>query len=144
VTYIKKILYIILIFVFSGCQPNIRNDQKTLNKIFAMEKFDIEISRFGCFGGETDLFELKKVDTEYKLTYLKSKKSIYVKTDSVNSLKNFLKIRLKTPNWTALCTGSMYFRAGTHFNSMDFIDESCQDWDIINQIMNFSAVLKND
>lgn len=140
----RKALFILLI-ICTSCEPKqpvITNDIETLTKVFAMEKFNIEIGRYGCFGGETDLYELEKIDSKYKLTYLKSKNSIIVESKSIDSLKNFMKARLTTPNKTAICTGSMYFRAGNLQHSIDFTDESCQDWEIINETINFDKLIK--
>lgn len=139
-----KPIYLILLLILVGCEPNIKNDQATLNTIFEMERFEIEIGVFGCFGGEMDIYELEKVDTRYKLTYIKSKKSIFITSEKVDSLKSFLKTRITAPEKLSLCTGSMYFRAGTRRNSIDFTDRSCGDWDIINGIMHFSDVLDNE
>jgi len=139
---LRSSLLIVLVILFASCEPNIQNDSETLNKVFAMEKFDLEINQSGCFGGETILFKVKQEDTIYKLTSSKSNEWISIHNDSVLSLKKFLSKRIGV-NSKMFCTGRLEVRVGNWFNSVNFIDNSCRDWEDMNEIINFSSLWPN-
>lgn len=69
----KEIILLMLTVVMStSCKPRIDNSPETLEKVFAMPDFDIEIRSSGCFGGSEDHFVVKLEDDGY---LLKSKRT---------------------------------------------------------------------
>jgi len=66
---------VIIIVLFSFCQPKVTNNIEALDRIFNMIEFKIEIQNWGCFGGSKELFEISKAGNEYLLKSKTTKKA---------------------------------------------------------------------
>ena len=142
----KKIIFILVILVFFGCnpkrwEPKIQNDQETLDKIFALENFNIEITRYGDFGGQTDNFELKKYEDNYLLISKETEKSNIIESAKFDSLKVYMSKRMGMKRKIDLCSLIFYVKAGDDISAVDYMDTSCgEDWDILNGILKFTEI----
>lgn len=140
---IKKIILILLTFGFiSSCSPRVENDLNTLDKIFAMSDFDIEIQHWGCFGRNKEHFTVKLNSNGYLLLSKRTGKSHLVTKIKMDSLKNYLKTKIGKEDYGG-CTSSEYIRLGTLFNSVDYEHSHCNGIEatIINDLLNYCKLI---
>lgn len=74
-----------------SCESIVKNDFNTLEKVFAMSDFDIEIIISGCFNESEYYFTVNKEHDGYILKSNKTKKSHLISYAKMDSLKDLLK-----------------------------------------------------
>jgi hypothetical protein len=142
----KKLILILSIVSFYACKPIIKNNVRTLEKVFAMTEFEMEIQNWGCFGGSSELFSVKKENKNFLLKSLRTGKSHLVANDKMDSLKNYLKPRIGKEG-NGGCTSSQHIRVGSFFNSVYYEHTHCSGMEatIINDLLNYrNLVLENE
>jgi hypothetical protein len=139
----RKLLLIILIALNYSCEPKVKNDSETLEKVFAMSNFDIEIRTSGCFHGSEDYFTVDKENDGYILKSKKTNKSHLISYAKMDSLKDFLKNKIGK-EITGGCTSSEYIRIGTIFNSIDYAHRHCSgiEGTILKDLLNYRELLE--
>ena len=145
VAHMKKLFLIILIALIYSCEPRIKNDVETFEKVFSMSDFDIEIQNWGCFGGSEEYFAVNKKDNEYILKSKRTGKSHLVSQVKMDSLKNYLKSKIGKEEYGG-CTSSEYIRIGTHFNSIDYQHSFCSGIEatMINDLLNYYELISEE
>ncbi|MGR7811842.1 hypothetical protein [Lacinutrix undariae] len=139
---IKICLFVItLLLFFTACNPRIQNDEETLDKVFTMQNFDIQIINGGCFGEDEYLFDISKSNKGYTLTSQNSKKSHLISEDKFNAFKAYLKPRIGA-NAYGGCTAHFYIRVGTLFNSVEYTHSFCSGPEafMLDSLLNYKAL----
>lgn len=133
----RLILGLSLVLLYS-CEPEIKNDAETLEKIFSMSDFEIEIRHSGCFGDSKEHFSVVKKEEGFLLTSESSGKSHLIPKAKIDSLKNYLKPRIGKEDFGG-CTTSEYIRVGTHFSAIDYQHSFCTGFasTIINDLLKY-------
>lgn len=129
-------ILILLILLSFSCEPRIKNDTETLDKVFAMSDFDIEIQTSGCFHGSEEFFSVHKKDDGFLLKSKKTNRSHLI--TKMDSLKDFLKTKIGKET-SGGCTSSQYIRIGSTFNSIDYAHRQCSGIEatLINDLLNY-------
>lgn len=130
----KKLFLIILITLIYSCQPRIKNDTETFEKVFSMRSFDIEIQNGGCFGGSEEYFTVRKKDNTYLIKSKRTGRSNLVSQVKMDSLKVYLKSKIGKKEYGG-CTSSEYIRIGSHFNSIDYRHSFCSGIEAIIKLL---------
>ena len=125
-----------------ACQPTITNDIETVDYLFRLDEFEIEIGVYGCMGGRTDKFTMEKTENGH-LFYSKKhafKKLINrIETDSLKQFLNGL-TQMDTTS-LELCTGTTVFRAKSFSKGVEFVDNDCNEkWELLQRILDFQEV----
>lgn len=138
----RKLVLILLITLNYSCEPRITNDPETLEKVFAMSSFDIEIKSYGCFHGSEEKFSVNKKNDGFLLKSKRTNKSHLVLKSKMDSLKGFLKDRIGKET-SGGCTLSEYLRIGTVLNSIDYEHRHCSGIEatIINDLLNYRELI---
>lgn len=138
----RKLILFICIVISYSCEPRIKNDSETLEKVFSMSNFDIEIRTSGCFHGSEEYFSVNKNKDGFLLKSKKTNKSHLVTITEMDSLKDFLKNKIGK-EISGGCTSSEYIRIGTTFNSVDFKHRHCSGIEatIINDLLNYYELI---
>jgi len=136
-----RLLIITLLLFFTACHPKIQNDVETLDKVFAMQNFDLQIINGGCFGTDEYLFKVSKTEKGYMLTSQKSEKSHLISEEKMKAFKAYLKPRIGT-NAYGGCTSHFYIRVGTIFNSVEYTHSFCSGPEafMCDSLLNYKAL----
>lgn len=133
----------LLITLLYSCQPRIKNDLKTLDKVFNMTEFDIEIIDHSCLtGSNKEYFSVKKIDSGFIIKSNKTSKSHFVQQVKMDTLKKFLKAKIDK-EISGGCTSGQYIRIGTWINSIDYEHRHCgsKEARIINDLLNYYELI---
>jgi len=141
----KLISIILTIVLISSCQPRIENNPETLEIVFAMSDFDIEIQNWGCIGKSEENFVVELKNDGYLLKSKRTGKSHLVKKIKMDSLKNYLKTKIGKKDYGG-CTSSEYVRIGSILNSVDFEHSHCSGIEAtaINDILNYYELISKN
>lgn len=142
----KKLIPILLaVGLISSCEPRIENNPETLDKVFAMSDFDIEIQTWGCFGGSEENFTVELKNDGYLLQSKRTGKSHLVEKFKMDSLKNYLKTKIGKEDYGG-CTYSEYIRLGSQFNSVDYKHNHCSGIEatMINDLLNYYELISEN
>ncbi|WMJ73750.1 hypothetical protein RCC89_11340 [Cytophagaceae bacterium ABcell3] len=141
----KKLFLIILLAFLYSCEPRIKNDTETFEKVFSMSEFDIEIQNWGCFGGTADYFTVKKKNNEYILKSKETGKSHLISQAKMDSLKNYLEAKIGKDEYGG-CTSSEYIRVGSFFYSVDYHHSFCSGIEatMINNLLNYRKLISKE
>ncbi|CAL2103843.1 conserved hypothetical protein [Tenacibaculum sp. 190130A14a] len=137
----KLLLQTIAVILFYSCQPRIKNNTETLEKVFNMTSFQIEIKNWGCFHNSEEHFIVTLKSDEYLLKSKKTGESHMVSKVNMDSLKNYLKAKIGKEDYGG-CSSSEYIRIGSLFNSIDYEHSHCSGIEatIINDLLNYSEL----
>lgn len=126
-------------------QPRINNDIETLEKVFSRSNFDIEIQHWGCFGGNSELFNVSKRENGYLLKSVRTRKGHLVSQNQIDSLKGYLRMKIGRGDEGG-CTSSEYIRVGTMFNSVNYNHSHCSGIEaiMIQNLLNYEDLLRGD
>tara|TARA_R110002073_G_scaffold313380_3_gene485306 strand:+ start:16589 stop:17026 length:438 start_codon:yes stop_codon:yes gene_type:complete len=139
-----KFLLIILSILFLSCEPRIKNNIDTLDKVFEKSEIDMQISNWGCFGGSDELFTLKKIDKGYLLKSKRTSKSLVLTNGKRDSLYHYMKNRMGKVN-EYYCTSSQYIRIGDFFNSVDYKHNDCsEEREMLNKILGYYELIYSE
>lgn len=138
----KKLYLIWLACAIVSCHPRIKNDQETLEKIFAMHRFDIEFHTQGSFGNGKERLTLTKKNDHYVLKSVSTGKEHRIETSTVDSLSNFLKPRIGKFLGGG-CTIQSSVRVGTYWNSVDYHHSYCGGIEVttLSDLLGFDELL---
>ncbi|KAB1158820.1 hypothetical protein F7018_06860 [Tenacibaculum aiptasiae] len=141
----KLILILLTVGLILSCKPRIENNSKTLDKVFAMSSFDIEIHNWGCFSQSKEHFTVELKNEGYLLQSKRTGKSHLVSKIKMDSLKNFLKTRIGKEDYGG-CTSSEYIRLGSIFNSVDYEHSHCSGIEatMINDLLNYYELISEN
>ncbi|WP_132065950.1 hypothetical protein [Aquimarina spinulae] len=141
----KKLILILIIGLIYSCKPRIKNNPETLEKVFAMSDFDIEIQNWGCFGGSEEHFNVTVKNNGFLLKSKRTGKSHLVSKIKMDSLKNYLKTKIGKENYGG-CTSSEYIRIGSLFNSVDYQHSYCSGIEatMINDLLNYYELISKN
>ena len=141
----KLILIILTVGLISSCEPRIENNSETLDKVFAMSDFDIEIQNWGCFGGSEEHFTVELKNDGYLLESKRTGKSHLVAKIKMDSLKSYLKTKIGKEDYGG-CTSSEYIRIGSLFNSVDYEHSHCSGIEatMINDLLNHYELISEN
>ncbi|MEM1135647.1 MAG: hypothetical protein AAGI07_07385 [Bacteroidota bacterium] len=114
--------FLVFVLILLSCKPKITNDTKTLNKVFAMNHFEIKIHQLRCMGGTREVFQFSKQEKYYLLTSKRTKKNHKINIAKIDSLNAYLSSKIGTVVYgnNSISTSSEYMRFGDIFNSIDF------------------------
>jgi hypothetical protein len=142
----KNYIILLLILLINSCQikPRINNEIETLEKVFSRNKFDIEIQRWGCFGGNVELFNVSKDEKGYLLRSVRTKRSHVVFQNQIDSLKCYLKDKIGKYD-EGICTYTESITIGTVFNSITYCHSRCSGIEatIIDDLLHYSDLIQN-
>lgn len=138
----KKLTLLLILGIIYSCQPRIKNDSETLEKVFGMSDFDIEIQNWGCFGGSEEHFHVTLRNDGYLLKSKRTGKSHLVSKIKMDSLKNYLKTKIGKKDHGG-CTSSEYIRIGSLFNSVDYRHNYCSGIEatMIDDLLNYYELI---
>jgi len=141
----KKLILLLLISVLYSCQPRIDNNPETLEKVFAMSKFDIVIYSSGCFGGSRYKFSLAKQKDGYLLKSKTTGDSHLVSQSNMTELKQYLATKIGKDEYGG-CTSKEYIWLGSFFHSVDYSHTYCggKEATIFNELLNYKKLLEVD
>ncbi|MGD1841052.1 MAG: hypothetical protein ACFB0B_09170 [Thermonemataceae bacterium] len=141
----KLILALLIVGLISSCEPRIENNSETLDKVFAMSNFDIEIQNWGCFGGSEEHFTVQLKNDGYLLQSKRTGKSHLLTKNKMDSLKNYLKTKIGKEDYGG-CTSSEYIRLGSVFNSVDYEHNHCGGIEAtrINDLLNYHELISDN
>ncbi|MFI2742737.1 hypothetical protein ACG2LH_08360 [Zhouia sp. PK063] len=131
--------------LISSCEPRIENNSETLEKVFAMSDFDIEIHNWGCFHRSEEHFTVELKSDGYLLESKRTGKSYIVTKTKMNSLKSYLKTKIGKKDYGG-CTSSEYIRIGSLFNSVDYEHSHCSGIvaTMINDLLNYYELISEN
>jgi hypothetical protein len=125
-----------------GCQPEISNDKKTIEYLFSLDKFEIEIEIIGCLAHRKEQFVIEKIKNEHIFYSKKYSFQNHINQEEIYALKQFLLEQIKTESKDlSLCTGKIRFKASSIIKGIELYDNDCsKDWEILQKILNYQEV----
>jgi len=140
----KITLSILCIVSLLSCQsePEVRNDQETLNTIFAENEYQIKVEICGCFGCGTHLFNVNLKGDKATISNISGKQNIEVIKDSLDSFKYFMSERIgqNIGSKLQLCTSTYIFQVDNGNLAVTFSDGHCSEWDKLNAIIPLESI----
>ncbi|WP_411765996.1 hypothetical protein [Winogradskyella sp. A3E31] len=136
----KLILTLICVLALFSCKPEVQNDKKTLNKIFASNNYHINVQTCGCFGCGTYSYDVNVKNEKVTIANSSGKQKIEVSRDSIESFKKFMSERIGKNISRGLCTSKYIFKVETNNLAITFTDEGCHEWDILNKIIPLESI----
>lgn len=132
-------------FVLTSCQPRIKNDIKTVDGIFKMSSFEIEIIHLGCFHYSKELLDISKTETTYLIKSRRTGKSNMLPQVKIDSLKEHLYTRIGKENYGG-CTSGQYVRVGTFFSSVEYEHNYCTGLEakMLNNLLNYYELINDE
>tara|TARA_R100001369_G_scaffold72658_1_gene100982 strand:- start:557 stop:988 length:432 start_codon:yes stop_codon:yes gene_type:complete len=136
----KLIVTLICALALFGCTPEVKNDEKTLNRIFASNNYQIKVQTCGCFGCGTYSYDVKVKDEKITIANSSGKQKIEVSRDSIEAFKNFMSERIGKNMKRGLCTSNYHFQVETNNSAITFTDEGWYEWDVLNKIIPLKSI----